>query len=175
MKYHLVTLFLVALLITAAGCANKGDTGSDPSNTISKTPTMTKTPVPAKTTAVKTTKTVITKNQTTVPTPVVTIQANLTEGFWCRDTTVNIGKAPTEVTECYQFFDDGTYKWGYSPGKAMGKSASCSQAPSEPCRYSLNANGKYEVEGGYSYKLVGVNLIDPHDPPYFVWTTTGIP
>lgn len=172
MKYLLVTLFLVALLITAAGCANKEDAGSVPSRTITKTPVPTPTQTPKTT---KTTIMVTTKTKTTVPTPVQTVQPGISEGFWCRETTMNIGKAPTEVTECFQFFDDGTYKWGYSPGKPMGKSPSCSADPNEKCKYSLNAQGRYEVEGGYSYTLTGVNLIDPHDPPYFLWRETGIP
>jgi hypothetical protein len=99
----------------------------------------------------------------------------ITDGFWCRDTTINIGKAPTSVKECYQFFVDGTYKWGYTPGWPMGKSLSCSGSPDVQCEYSLRPDGKIEVQGGYSYTVSGDALIDPHDPPYFIWTATGIP
>lgn len=108
-------------------------------------------------------------------TPVPLVSRKITDGFWCRDTTINIGKAPTEVRECYQFFMDGTYKWGYTPGWPMGKSLSCSGSPDAQCEYSLNPNGKIEVQGGYSYTVSGDALIDPHDPPYFIWTATGIP
>ena len=169
MKHLLFLFFLLAALVTA-GCSDK-DQG------VSVVPPQETTTVPVKTTteAPQTTKTVITTTQVTAPTPVKIVEPNITEGFWCRDTTINIEKANTRVTECYQFFDDGTYKWGYSPGQLLGKSPSCSGAPNEKCKYSLNAQGKYEVEGGYSYKLDGVYLIDPHDPPYFVWTETGIP
>lgn len=167
---HLLVIVLLVVFLFAAGCGNKSqDTVVTPSEVT------TKVPVKASTKEPQTTKTVITKTQTTAPTPVKIIEPNITGGFWCRDTTINIEKASTRVTECFQFFDDGTYKWGYSPGKPMGKSPSCSGAPNEKCKYSLNAQGKYEVEGGYSYKLDGVYLIDPHDPPYFIWTETGIP
>jgi hypothetical protein len=88
---------------------------------------------------------------------------------------MNIGKAPTAVTECYQFFPDMTYKWGYSPGRPMGKSLSCSGDPSAKCVYAFNAKGQYEVEGGYAYTLSGDTLIDPHNPPYFTRSSTGIP
>jgi hypothetical protein len=88
---------------------------------------------------------------------------------------MNIGKAPTDVKECYQFFPDGTYKWGYSPGWPMGKSLSCSGSADAKCVYSLNPNGKIEVQGGYSYTVSGDALIDPHDPPYFIRTASGIP
>jgi len=108
-------------------------------------------------------------------TPVPVISRNVTDGFWCRETTMNIGKAPTDVKECYQFFPDGTYKWGYAPGWPMGKSLSCSGSADAKCVYSLNPNGKIEVQGGYSYTLSGDALIDPHDPPYFIRTATGIP
>jgi hypothetical protein len=116
----------------------------------------------------------ITTIRTPYPTPVPTYAPKITDGFWCRFTTKNIGKDPTDVTECYQFFTDGTFKWGYSPGYPMGKSPSC-WSPDVKCVYSYNSNGKYEVQGGYSYTLSGINLIDPHDPPYFVWRATGIP
>jgi hypothetical protein len=110
-----------------------------------------------------------------VATPVPVVSRTITDGFWCRDTTINIGKAPTEVRECYQFFMDGTYKWGYTPGWPMGKSLSCSGSPDAKCGYSLNPNGKIEVQGGYSYTVSGDALIDPHDPPYFIRSATGIP
>jgi hypothetical protein len=87
---------------------------------------------------------------------------------------MNIGKAPTNVRECYQFFSDGTFNWGYSPGRIMGKSPSC-WSPNVKCEYSLNAKGQYEVQGGYIYTLSGDILIDPHDPPYFARSSTGIP
>ena len=63
---------------------------------------------------------------TPAPIPVPVVSRNISDGFWCRDTTMNISKAPTDVKECYQFFPDGTYKWGYSHGWPMGKSLSCS-------------------------------------------------
>jgi hypothetical protein len=122
----------------------------------------------------KTITRVITPIPTPIPTPFTTYAPKITDGFWCRFTTKNIGKDPTDVTECYQFFTDGTFKWGYSPGYPMGKSPSC-WSPDVKCVYSYNSNGKYEVQGGYSYTLSGINLIDPHDPPYFVWRATGIP
>jgi hypothetical protein len=122
----------------------------------------------------KTITRVVTPIPTPAPTPIPTIQRKITDGFWCRDTTINIGKAPTNVRECYQFLSDGTFKWGYSPGYPMGKSPSC-WSPNVKCEYSLNANGKYEVQGGYFYTLSGDTLIDPHNPPYFKWSSTGIP
>jgi hypothetical protein len=103
-----------------------------------------------------------------------TIQPDITEGYWCRKTTMNIGKAPTDVMECYQFFTDGTFQWGYSPGRPMGKSLSC-WAPDVKCDYSFKANGHYEVEGGYSFTLSGQALYDPLDPPSYAWSPTGIP
>lgn len=112
---------------------------------------------------------------TPIPSPIPNTQHEITDGFWCRDTTINIGTAPTGVKECYKFLSDGTYKWGYSPGWPMGKSLSCSGDPNAKCVYSLNSNGKYEVQGGYFYTLSGNTLIDSHDPPYFKWSSTGIP
>jgi TM2 domain-containing membrane protein YozV len=112
--------------------------------------------------------------RTPYPTPVPTIQRRITDGYWCRATTVNIGKDPTDVKECYQFLSDGTFKWGYSPGWPMGKSASCF-GENMKCAYSLNPAGKYEVQGGYIFTLSGDSLIDAHNPPYYRWTTTGIP
>jgi len=99
----------------------------------------------------------------------------ITDGYWCRERWLNIGKAPTYVKECYRFFDDGTYLYGYNPGKLMGKSSSCSGDPAAKCAYSLTDTGLYELEGGYYYTKSGDLLIDPHDPPYFMWTDTGIP
>ena len=102
------------------------------------------------------------------------IYHKITDGFWCRETTKNIGKAPTEVRECYQFLSDGTFRWGYSPGYLMGKSPSC-WAPNVECEYSILSNGRYEVQGGYIYTLSENILIDPMDPPYFLWSPSGIP
>ena len=165
MRYLLFLVLLVAMLITA-GC-----TGGNQKPAVTPTPqviyvTVLVTPTP---TATPTTA------ATAVPTPATPAQRNITDGFWCRDTTINIGKAPTDVTECYQFFTDGTYKWGYSPGYPMGKSRSCSGDPNEPCNYSLGPDGQYDIEGGYSFTLSGDLLYDPHDPPYFKWSETGIP
>jgi hypothetical protein len=168
MKYFLLIFLLVAVLITA-GCANKNqDNGAVPSPATTGVPAsaIPTTPPPA---------TVITTVQTPAPTPEPPRERQITDGFWCRDTTMNIGKAPTEVKECYQFSDDGTFKWGYSPGWPMGKSRSCSGSQDAKCTYSLGSDGKYELQGGYSYKLSGDELIDPHDPPYFSWSSTGIP
>jgi TM2 domain-containing membrane protein YozV len=113
--------------------------------------------------------------RTPVPTPIPQIQHRISDGFWCRATTINIGKAPTDVKECYQFLSDGTFKWGYSPGWPMGKSPSCSGAMNAKCIYSLNPAGKYEVQGGYIFSLSGDLLIDAHNPPYYRWSATGIP
>jgi hypothetical protein len=166
MKYFLLVVLLAAVLITA-GCANQNqNTSGVPPRTTTIVPvsTLPSTPPPA---------TVITTTPT--PTPALPLQRKITDGFWCRDTTMNIGKAPTEVKECYQFFDDGTFKWGYSPGELMGRSTSCSAEMNAKCTYVLGSNGKYEVQGGYFYTLSGDALIDPHDPPYFIYTATGIP
>ena len=168
MKYFLLVVLLVAVLITA-GCANKNqNTSGVPPQTTTIVPvsTLLSTPPPA---------TVITTTPTPNSTPALPLQRKITDGFWCRDTTMNIGKAPTEVKECYQFFDDGTFKWGYSPGELMGRSPSCSAEMDAKCTYVLGSNGKYEVQGGYFYTLSGDALIDPHDPPYFIYTATGIP
>lgn len=163
---HWILILLLAAALVLAGCAAKDDAGSSPAKTT--------TTVPATTTAPVATTTVITTTPTQVPAPVPPAEPVLTEGYWCRETTVNIGKAPTAVTECYRFFDDGTYKWGYSPGQPMGKSPSCSADPQEKCHYSRTAQGRIAVEGGYSYTLKGHSLVDAHDPPYFTWTDTGI-
>jgi hypothetical protein len=182
----LALVFLLVLSMSGAGCMF--ELNSDRSASATKTPAAiqktpspapAKTVVPAKTATVKKTtaptKTAALKG-TTVPIPAATWEPiNITEGFWCRDTTMNIGKASTDVRECYQFFDDGTYRWGYQPGWPMGKSTSCPGDPSEPCRYFLNGRGQYEVEGGYDYTLSGISLIDPHNPPYYTWSETGIP
>jgi hypothetical protein len=156
-------IFFLVLSLTSAGCGTA--TKSPPAQTTAtilptsprEPPTSIPTPTPA-------------------PTPIPTVQKpTITDGFWCRETTMNIGKAPTAVTECYQFFPDMTYKWGYSPGRPMGKSLSCSGDPSAKCVYAFNAKGQYEVEGGYAYTLSGDTLIDPHAPPYFTRSSTGIP
>jgi uncharacterized lipoprotein NlpE involved in copper resistance len=163
MKYLIFILLLVTALVTT-GCVNKNqDTAIPPTDT---------TTLPLSTPEITTALTTI---QTPESTPIPPSERKITDGFWCRDTTRNIGKDPTDVRECYQFFTDGTYTWGYSPGRAMGKSLSCSGDPGAKCEYSFNANGQYEVEGGYFYTLSGDALIDPHDPPYFIWSSTGIP
>jgi hypothetical protein len=163
MKYLILTLVLVTALVTM-GCVN---TNQAPVTT------------PARTTALPVSTPVITPVMTTVqttePTPELPTERKITDGFWCRDATRNIGKDPTDVRECYQFFTDGTYQWGFSPGRPMGKSLSCSGDPQAKCVYSIAANGQYEVQGGYFYTLSGDALIDPHDPPYFMWSSTGIP
>ena len=179
-------IFLLVLSVTGAGCMFELNTGNSASAT--KTPAKiqkTQAPAPAKT--VVTTKPATTQKTlapektaalkgTTIPVPAATWEAmNITDGFWCRDTTMNIGKASTDVRECYQFFEDGTYRWGYQPGWPMGKSTSCPGDPNEPCRYFLNGRGQYEVEGGYAYTISGISLIDPHNPPYYTWSETGIP
>jgi hypothetical protein len=166
MRQLLFTVLLVAVLVTA-GC-----TGGKQAPAATPTPQVVYVTVlvtPTATTAPPTTV------ATVAPAPVPNTPRKITDGYWCRDTTINIGKAPTAVTECYQFFDDNTYIWGYSPGQPMGKSRSCSGDPSMKCTYSLNEEGRYEVEGGTSFALSGDALIDPHDPPYFIYTKTGIP
>jgi hypothetical protein len=162
-----VLTFLIIGTILMSGCTNPGST--------SMTPVATPTPQIVYVTVLVTQTPPPTVAITPAPTPIPAIQHNFTNGFWCRDKTINIGKAPTEVTECYQFFSDGTYKWGYSPGRPMGKSQSCSGDPNIKCEYSINSRGQYEVEGGYAFILSGDTLIDPHDPPYFKWSSTGIP
>ncbi|MDO9549689.1 MAG: hypothetical protein Q7J03_01825 [Methanoregula sp.] len=166
MKYLLFIVLLVAVLATA-GC-----TGENQTPAVTPTPqivyvTVLVTPTPPMTT--------ITTATTAPITPATPAERKITDGYWCRDTTMNIGTAPTKVTECYHFFPDGTYNWGYSPGWPMGKSLSCSGDPSEKCTYILNRRGQYEVEGGYMYTLSGDMLIDAHDPPYFLWSAWSIP
>jgi hypothetical protein len=163
MRYLLFIVLLVVVLITA-GC-----TGGDQKS--AGTPTSAASTPPPTTTMITT---VMTTVSTPVPTPVPVTARKITDGYWCRDTSLNIGKDPTNVRECYRFFSDGTFKWGYSPGYPLGKSRSCS-APNVKCEYSLNSKGKYDVQGGYSFTLSGDSLIDPHDPPYFSWSSTGIP
>jgi hypothetical protein len=158
-------LFIVLLMVVfATGC-----TGGN------QKPAATAAPVHTTVPAASAPATTIPVTHVPASTPAPVLARQITDGFWCRYTTVNIGKDPNDITECYQFFPDMTYKWGYSPGKPMGKSPSCSGAPGAKCVYTLNANGKYEVEGGYSYTLSGDALIDPHDPPYFLYSSTGIP
>jgi hypothetical protein len=166
MKYLHFIILLMAVVISA-GC-----TGGNQNPVVTPTPqivyvTVLGTPSP---TTMMTTKTPV-----PTATPIPVSELKITDGFWCRDTTRNIGKDPTTVRECYQFFTDGTYKWGYSPGWPMGKSASCPGDPSAKCTYSIGPTGKYEVEGGYSFILSGDTIVDPHDPPHFTWTSTGIP
>ncbi|MEI7856326.1 MAG: hypothetical protein WCH85_02365 [Methanomicrobiales archaeon] len=166
MKYLIFILILVTVLATA-GCTVEEQTPAvTPAPqivyvTVLVTPT---TPSTTETTAL-----------TVPPTPGIPTERKITDGYWCRETTMNIGTAPTDITECYRFFPDKTYKWGYSPGWPMGKSRSCSGDPSMKCTYVLNGKGQYEVEGGYSYTLSGDSLIDAHDPPYFLWSARGIP
>jgi hypothetical protein len=165
MKYLYLIIVLVALAITA-GCSGG-----------KQNPAVTPTPQIVYVTVLVTPSTTVSTPATSipVPTPVPITERKITDGFWCRDTTMNIGKDPTDITECYQFFPDGTFKWGYSPGWPMGKSRSCSGSTNVKCEYSLNSKGQYEVQGGYFYTLTGDSLVDPHDPPYFRWSSTGIP
>ena len=161
--------FLIIGTLLISGCTNTGSKSATPVATptpqiIYVTVLVTSTPTSTPTVAI-----------TPAPTPVPTILHNFTNGFWCRYKTINIGKAPTDVTECYKFFSDGTYQWGYSPGRLMGKSLSCSGDPNAKCNYSINPKGQYELEGGYTFILSGDTLTDPHDPPYFRWSSTGIP
>jgi len=166
MKFLLFIVLLVAVLVTS-GCVEE-----------KPIPDVTPTPQIIYVTVLVTPDTPVT---TVTPVSMVTLipdtpaERKITDGYWCRDTTMNIGTAPTKVTECYQFFPDGTYKWGYSPGWPMGKSRSCSGDPNVKCTYTFNAKSQYEVQGGYSYTLSGDSLIDAHDPPYFSWSALGIP
>lgn len=162
-----VVLLCVAFFFTIGCTSQTAPTGSAP------VPATT-TPVTVATTLLPSTTVPATTMQTPTPTPIPTIRDKITDGFWCRDTTMNIGKAPTNVRECYQFLSDGTFKWGYSPGYLLGKSPSC-WSPNVKCEYSLNAKGQYEVAGGYFFTLSGDTLIDPHNPPYFTRSSTGIP
>lgn len=166
MKYLLFIVVLVAILATA-GC-----TGGNQAPAVTPTPQIIYVTVLVTPSAPVTT---ITTATTAPPVPETPAERKITDGYWCRDTTMNIGTAPTDITECYRFFPDGTYKWGYSPGWPMGKSRSCSGDPAIKCTYTLNGKGQYEVEGGYSYTLSGDSLIDAHDPPYFLWSAMGIP
>ena len=166
MKYLLLIVLMVAVLVTA-GC-----TGGNQTPAVTPTPqtvpvTVLVTPTPPVTT--------VTPAMMVTLVPDTPAERKITDGYWCRDTTMNIGTASTEVTECYRFFPDGTYNWGYSPGWLMGKSRSCSGDPRVKCTYVFNAKGQYEVEGGYSFTLMGDSLVDAHDPPYFLWSAAGIP
>jgi hypothetical protein len=166
MNYYLCIVVLAAVLITA-GCI-----GGDTTPAVTPTPkivyvTVLVTPSP---TTILTTKTPV-----PTPTPKPITELEITDGFWCRDKTLNIGKDPTDVRECYRFFPDGTYTCGYLPGKPMGKSASCSGDPKEKCHYYLNPTGRYQVEGGYAFILYANTIVDPHDPPHFIWSEKGIP
>jgi hypothetical protein len=166
MNYLLCMGLLAALLVTA-GCSG-----------VNQAPSVTPTPQIIYVTVLVTPTPPITEETTAATAPPALdtpSERKITDGYWCRDTTMNIGTAPTEIKECYQFFPDMTYKWGYSPGWRMGKSLSCSGDPGVKCTYVLNGKGLYEVEGGYSYILSGDSLIDPHDPPYFTWSAAGIP
>jgi len=179
-------IFLLVLAVTGAGCMFELNTDNSAKATGTQvTYKTTQSPAPAKTVVTTTPATTIKTptpqktsalQGTTIPVPAATWEPmNITDGFWCRDTTMNIGKAATDVRECYQFSADGTYRWGYQPGWPMGRSMSCPGDPNEPCRYFLNGRGQYEVEGGYAYTLSGISLIDPHNPPYYTWSETGIP
>lgn len=166
MKYLYGFLLLVAVVM-AAGCTigEQKPVATPTPQIVYVTVLVTPSPTPI--------PTIITPVPT--PTPIPISELRITDGFWCRDTTLNIGKDPTDVRECYRFFKDGTYIWGFSPGKLMGKSASCSGDPKAQCHYSLGPTGKYEIEGGYSFILSGYTIVDPHDPPHFTWSETGIP
>lgn len=163
-----VSVLLCIAFVLATGCTNQAIPPG--STSVSQTPA----PVPVTTTLMSPATVQSTTLQTPALTPSPIALDKITDGFWCRDTTMNIGKAPTNVRECYQFLTDGTFRWGYSPGYAMGRSPSC-WSPDVRCTYILNSKGQYEVSGGYSYTLTGDTLIDPHDPPYFTRSFTGIP
>jgi hypothetical protein len=163
MNHLLYSLLLVTALVTTGCIENTRNDGTSPVGT---------TTVPFSTPAIITTSTTF---QLPELTPIPYAERTITDGFWCRDTTMNIRKAPTNVRECYRFFPDGTYTWGYNPGWPMGKSPSCPGDPDIKCQYMFNARGQYEIEGGYSYTFTGTALIDPHDPPYLLWSPTGIP
>jgi hypothetical protein len=169
MKYLPATFLLVILLITS-GCVSENKDSAATSVPTSQIPITSLSATPLTTIISAPVTTVV----TTIPTPTPVQPRKITDGFWCRKTTMNVGNAPTDIEECYQFFTDGTFKWGYSPGKPMGKSMSC-LAPDVQCKYSLISGNKYEVQGGYFYTLSGDLLIDPHDLPYFAWSSTGIP
>ena len=174
MRYLIMACILAALLI-AAGCTGSGEktrvlTGvATTAGTTAPAPAV-KVTAAAATTVPATTAALVSATPAATPAP-----RRITDGYWCRETTQNIGKAPTPVRECYRFAEDGTYTWGYAPGQPMGKSKSCSGDPGASCTWTLNAKGQYQVEGGYSFTLSGDALIDPHDPPYFLWTPDGIP
>lgn len=120
-------------------------------------------------------ETTITTIRTPTPTSIPIIQHKITDGFWCRNTTPVINNVITHVRECYQFLSDGTYKWGYYPGWAMGKSLSCSGDPNAKCEYSFNSKGQYEVEGGQAFILSEDRFYNIYDSTSFEWSPTGIP
>jgi hypothetical protein len=163
----LVIILICVTFVFTSGCTGQtAPAGSIPTSDISTRVTVTTTVLPI--TAPPTTI------QTPAPTPLPEKHDKITDGFWCRDKTMNIGKASKNVRECYKFSPDGTFTWGYSPGRLMGKSPSC-WAPDVNCTYSLTANGQYEISGGYFFTLSGDILVDPHDQPYFSRSSTGIP
>lgn len=162
----IVSLSLIMILVLSLASAGCG--------TATKSQPVQATTTPLPPTPREVPPTMPTQNPEPTAVPTEKIPA-ITDGFWCRDTTVNIGKAPTSVKECYQFFTDMTYTWGYAPGQPMGKSASCSGDPRAKCVYSFNAKDQVEVEGGYAFIVAGDTLIDPHNPPYYTRSSIGIP
>jgi hypothetical protein len=165
-KWHLFTILIVLVIgmCLVSGCISRPKASG-----VAGTPV-----IPAGPGPVTTVITITPRMGTPAPAAPV-IRHTVTGGFWCRDNLMTVGTALTSVRECYQFFPDGTYKWGYSPGWPMGKSPGCPGDPAAECEYSVNAKGQYEVQGGYAFTLYGDTLTNPRDNPPFVWSSAGIP
>jgi hypothetical protein len=165
-KWHLVTIFIVVVI---GMCLMSGCISRPVSSGTVGTPA-----VPAGRGPITPGITILTTMGTPAP-AIPIIQHAITDGFWCRDNLMTVGTALTGVRECYRFFPDGTYTWGYSPGWPMGKSPGCPGDPKVKCSYSVSPKGQYEVQGGYALTLSGDTLTNPRDNPPFMWSSAGIP
>jgi hypothetical protein len=115
-------------------------------------------------------------------TPSPTTQHNITDGFWCRNSRARIQEVETEGRQCTQFFPDGTWAIGFSPGIPMHKTDNhkCLEQmgqKNQDCglKWSINSKGQYDI-GGEALTLSGDTLTSDSDViTVFNWSPSGIP
>jgi hypothetical protein len=113
---------------------------------------------------------------TTIPTPTPSIQHQITDGYWCRDTTMNNNGVNTNVKDCFQFFPDGTLARGFYPVESMTKyCTNINNVISNCLKWSINSQGQYIVPGNYVFTLNDNTLTSAGDYPPFTWSSQGIP
>jgi hypothetical protein len=164
MKPILITLLLIGLIIISgcSGSKNATDSASPTSPSKTNPPLVSPNPVSA--------------------THSPTAQHNITDGYWCRNSRARIQEVETEGRQCIQFFPDGTWATGFSPGIPMHKTDDhkCQEQAGQKIRdcdlkWSINSKGQFNT-GGEAFTLSGDTIRSDSDYiAIFDWSPSGIP